>query len=158
MATQPDSVYTTPRNEAHLRDVLSRLNAVNESLAGDVESLESVLYGTGVAAAAITAGQVVYASSDGGINLASAATLNPSGAVGLAVANIGSGESGLYKTAGILTIPGWGLTVGAVYYLSTTPGGLIIIPNAATGQYIVEIGRALTSTSFLINPQKSILL
>jgi hypothetical protein len=45
-----------------------------------------------------------------------------------------------------------GLTTGSIYYLAFTPGKLTTIPPPSpSGEYIVEVGMALSSTSLKIN-------
>jgi hypothetical protein len=76
--------------------------------------------------------------------------------------SLASGATGLAQTAGVFsaTTAQWdaitggsgGLTPGP-YYLSTTSGMLTNIPPSATGQYIVEVGLALSQTKMRIQVQ-----
>lgn len=50
-----------------------------------------------------------------------------------------------------------GLSADATYYLDTTPGQLTTTPPGI-GNYLVEVGRALTSTSFSVAPTTPLLL
>jgi hypothetical protein len=51
-----------------------------------------------------------------------------------------------------------GLTPGAYYYLSNTPGMLTTTAPSLSGTYLVKVGKAVTSTGMLVAPQPAILL
>lgn len=118
----------------------------------DVISLQN----SGTAAAAI--GRAVYVSGSSTFGLASANATATKGVVGLVRdTSIAAGASGNIQTDGVLsaTAAQWsavtseqnGLTPGATYYLSaTTPGAITSTPPSTTGQYVVTVGIALSST------------
>ena len=49
-----------------------------------------------------------------------------------------------------------GLTVNARYFLSTTGGGMTTTPPAAAGNVVQYIGKALSATELLFQPEPSI--
>ena len=52
-----------------------------------------------------------------------------------------------------------GLTIGAIYFLSaTTAGAITSVAPTTLGQYVVQIGRALSATQLLIDIRPPILL
>jgi hypothetical protein len=106
---------------------------------------------TGVAGAAITAGQVVYkdASDSDKFKLADndSATAAVRSPYGIALHGAASGQPLTVLLAGPITI-GATTAVGTVYCLSSTAGGICPSADIATGDYntIVGIG---TSTSVI---------
>lgn len=105
-------------------------------------------------------GDVVYVSAADTVKKAkadAAATASP-GAIALATATIANGAVGQYQTGGILAGLA-GLTAGAVYYLSAATAGLMTTVAPSTpGQYVQELGVAISTTEFLFRPRTSILL
>lgn len=152
-------VYTSPRTEAQLREILAKLRQSLLTIEVDVTGLEESILPTVTAAADIDAREVVYVSAAGTVNLAQANALATSKAFGIAPANILSGATGTILTVGIVTSTGWGLTANAIYYLSpTVAGGITTTAPSTSGQYVVPVGIALSSTQLMFNPQPSILL
>src|SRR5574340_414193 len=106
----------------------------------------------------IVIGAPVYAKSNGHIDLAkadAAGTVNVCGLV--RDTSIASGSDGLIQADGCLTATTgqWdavtggsgGLTAGSVYYLSAaTAGFLTATPPATVSQYVVRVGKALSTT------------
>jgi hypothetical protein len=111
-------------------------------------------------------GMSVYVSSSGHVDLAQADDAVAAIAVGLAVNNVIVGQTGEYLTEGQIERSDWTnvvgtefLTPGAVYYLSTSdPGQLTITAPTTIGQFVVIIGKALTTTMFDIEIAQSVLL
>lgn len=156
MASKP--ILTSPRTESQLRTVLSRLEQNIEVLVTDLGDLEDRIIRTGTAGAAVAAGEVVYASSNGGVSEAQANADATSRVAGIALNSAALGEDVIYQSAGVVTGLS-GLTFNTFYYLSAvTPGLLVSTPDAVAGQYLVLVGLALTSTDLLLMPIAGILL
>jgi hypothetical protein len=107
--------------------------------AGDIER--------GTAGATITAGQVVYKDANGKYSLAdnnsaTAAAKVPRG-IALHAASLNQPLSIL--KSGDITI-GATLTAGTAYYLSDTPGGICPVADLATGENVVLVGIAKSTT------------
>jgi hypothetical protein len=51
-----------------------------------------------------------------------------------------------------------GLTAGLVYWLGLTAGALTTTPPSLPGQSVCSVGRAISSTTFVVSPQPPILL
>jgi len=104
---------------------------------------------TGVAGATITAGQALYAdaSASNTLNLAdanaSAATANP---VGIALHGASSGQPLAYVEEDPDFTPGATLTVGTVYVLDATAGGIAPVADLTTGWYPNVLFIATTTT------------
>lgn len=111
-------------------------------------------------------GMAIYVSSNGHVDLAQADDVITSVAVGLAKEVVLAAETGNYLTEGQIERDDWTnvvgtefLTPGAVYYLSTDdPGQLTIIAPIIIGQFVVVMGKALTTTMFDIEIAQSVLL
>lgn len=103
----------------------------------------------GIAGATITAGQQVYLdATDNKWKLADAdgaAALRSPG--GTALHGASANQPLQVHTHGPITI-GATLTAGTTYYLSPTPGGICPLADLASGDYVVIVGIAL-STSVL---------
>jgi hypothetical protein len=119
---------------------------------------------------AIVIGQPVYVKATGNVTLAQA---NASGTVevlGLVRdASIATSATGIIQTDGILsaTTAEWdvvtggsgGLTPGSVYYLDpSTPGSLTDTAPTASGQCVVRVGKAISTTEMEISIEQPILL
>jgi hypothetical protein len=113
----------------------------------------------------VVIGNIVYATGTSGtFNLAeansSAATAKPIGFV--QPTSITASSTGNIVTGGVMTASTaqWdavngssgGLTVGSVYYLSpSTAGAITTTAPSTTGQWVVRVGVALSSTQLQIN-------
>jgi hypothetical protein len=121
-------------------------------------------------AAAAPIGTAVYIS---GANTFQAARANASGTAdpcGLVKdSSIASSSTGAVQTDGVLvgTTAQWdavtgqtgGLTAGSVYFLSSaTAGRITTAAPTASGEYVIRIGKAISSTSIDITIQPPILL
>lgn len=116
-------------------------------------------------------GQVVYADGNTSVDLAQANADLTSKVVGLAVAGVTAAASGAVQYGGVITATTveWdavcgttgGLTANTKYYLSDTAAGNMLeagnLGGITQGEYVVEIGRALSTTELLIEPKRRIL-
>ena len=120
---------------------------------------------TNANASSITIGQPVYVSAAGSVNLASAAASGTCKVLGLVRdASIATASSGFIQTDGILsaTTGGWdavtgdtgGLTAGSIYYLSTVAGGLTTTAPSGSGNYVIKVGLALSTTEMEIDTDR----
>jgi len=108
----------------------------------------------------LTAGQIVRKTGATTVALARANTITNAAAIGAATANISMSATGRIKFLGEVSRPGWGLTPGAVYYLSaTTPGEIVAVPNASSaGEVVIIVGRAKTATTLIVDIEIAVLL
>jgi hypothetical protein len=103
------------------------------------------------AAAAITAGQVVYVNSSDLVALAdNDASVTTAAAVGIALNSCAAGQPCSYATSGDVTFNAV-LTAGAVYVLSSTAGGIAPVADLASDDYVTILGVASTTTNLTIN-------
>lgn len=120
-------------------------------------------------ASPIVIGAPVYNDAADGVKKAIATTSAASMVLGLvADTTISNGATGSIGVSGVLTATTaqWdavagttgGLTFGTRYYLSATSGLITATAPSTVGQYVVEIGIALSTTELKINIQKRILL
>lgn len=121
------------------------------------------------AAATLIAGNAVYTSGADAVNKAQANASGTKDVLGLATTAITSAASGTIQANGILvlTTAQWdavagttgGLSPNAVYFLDpATAGKLTATVPTTAGQYVCEVGRALSSTELLIDIRSPILL
>lgn len=104
-------------------------------------------------------GTVVYTSGSAQCKKASAAAIGTARAVALAKALVADDALGKYQTGGPLEITGATLTPGATYFLDpVTPGAMTVTPPTTTGQVLVQLGQAITSTLFLVEIEEVIIL
>jgi len=107
---------------------------------------------TGIAGAAITAGQTLYADSANG-NVLKLADANASAAtsvvVGVALNGAATGQPVTYANSGIYT-PGFTVTVGAVYVQSATAGAIAPVADLASGYYTNVLGIGVTSSQLML--------
>ena len=118
----------------------------------------------------IVIGAPVYISSNDTVQLAEANASGTVGVIGLvAQASISASSVGSIQVEGILTatttqwnsITGGssGLTAGTKYYLSATTAGLLTTtPTTTIGQYVLRVGRAISTTEMKIDIGCQILL
>ena len=119
--------------------------------------------------ATLIAGQVVYPSAADHVNKAKADAAGTVDAVGLAAAAVASSATGAIQTSGVVTLSTaeWdalagtsgGLTFKTRYYLSAATAGLLTAtPPSSVGQYVKEIGIAMSTTELLITLMDETLL
>ncbi len=115
------------------------------------------------------AGAPVYSISSGTVDKAQANGSAATQAWGLAKQAGSIGSPGPVQYAGVLQLAtsDWdvitggsgGLTATSPYYLDpNNPGQMTTTPPTTTGQYVVELGKALSTEEFLIAPKAPILL
>jgi hypothetical protein len=107
---------------------------------------------TGTAGEALNAGDIVYISNTGTVLKADATTpaKQARGYVLVAVANAAVATVFFDESNTAVT----GLTPGATYYLSATPGLVTATPPITTGQIVQQIGFATSATSLHVNIQE----
>ena len=110
-------------------------------------------------AGSMSLGEVVYISSDDGCDLAQADAVGTADAIGLvADASIASSASGTVQTDGILVSAG-SFTAGDIMYLdATTAGSMTSTPPSSSGEFIVELGKAINTTDLEITIRRRIKL
>ena len=103
----------------------------------------------GFLGATVTAGQVVYRdSADSLFKLAdgNSATAAARAAYGIALNGGASGQPVVVQTSGDYS-PGATVTVGGVYVLSATAGGIAPVADLASGNYTNTIGIGITAST-----------
>ncbi len=157
MAEPLKPIHTSPKTDSQLRSILNRLQRGQTTLVADLGSLEDRFLRQGTAGVAVAAGNVLYAPSSGSVSPARANTALTSIVVGVALNGAAPAANVVYLTIGAVTLSA--LSAGVVYYLSAvTPGAIVSTPDAVAGQYIVPVGKALTTTELLFLPLTSVLL
>lgn len=114
--------------------------------------------------ASVSAGHVVYVPADNHVDLAKADAFATSIPVGMALANVISGEVGSYATSGPITLEDWTPVIGTqflqpgkIYFLSVDDAGRMgITTSEVSGTYVVIIGSALTQTTFNIEIHRAL--
>lgn len=110
---------------------------------------------TAASGEALTAGDIVYIAAAGTIFKADATTIakQARGYV-LASSLITAPATVLFDDSNTAVT---GLTPGATYYLSNTPGGVTTTPTTTSGQICQEIGFAATATLLRMNIQEPVI-
>jgi hypothetical protein len=103
----------------------------------------------------VVVGQPVYVSGDATVNLADASDPSTARAIGLAATAAASNESVMVLAEGQLEQSDWTsiigtalLTPGTNYFLSLTTGQMTATAPDNTGEVIVFLGTAITTTKF----------
>lgn len=105
----------------------------------------------------LAAGDLIYVDS-GGQAFKADADASAKAAIGFVLAGITSGATGtVYFGSGLITGLS-SLTVGALYYLSSTAGGITTTAPTGTNKIQQQVGYALSATTLYFEPQRSILL
>ena len=108
-----------------------------------------------VAGEALAAGDFVYVLAGGTVMKADATTFAKR-AMGYVLASVlSAGNATVYfdEANSALT----GLTPGSTYYLSATPGVATLTAPTTSGQYVQELGVAISATSLHVNMKTPIL-
>lgn len=135
-----------------MADISVTASAVLKSATAKTES--------GTAGATITQGQVVYldqATTGEWLladNNAATAAARGSGRIGVALNGASDGQPIVVQTEGDLTLNAV-LTAGTAYYLSDTPGGICPLADLLTGEYVVLLGVAKSTTVLHLDIQYS---
>lgn len=106
-------------------------------------------------AVAIAAGDLIYITGAGEMDLADA-TAEGKEAVGYANAAFGSGVLGEYFNGGLMEGLA-GLTPGNRYFMTTTPGAVGVIPTT-TGNVVLCVGTAASATTLNFNLETPVTL
>lgn len=155
----PNPIYTSPQSDAHLRNILSKLQQIANSTNDDVDAIESLVQPEATFSVATTAGQLLYASGSGSVGLALATTFARSLVIGMAVADVAMGEVGKYQPIGVVDASALTLTPGTQYFLSTSvAGGMTTTAPSSAGQYIVSLGAPTETGKFFLCPAPPILI
>jgi hypothetical protein len=118
---------------------------------------------------ALIQGNVMYADANDGVKKAQANAAGTSKPIGIATAATGAGASGSFVISGVVTLTTgqWdaafgttgGLVFNTIYYLSAATAGLGTATAPSTvGQYVVELGIALSTTELFVRIRQTILL
>lgn len=105
----------------------------------------------GIAGATITAGQTVYkdTSDSNKFKLADADAATTAECYGIALNGCASGQVVKVQVGGELNV-GATLTVGQVYVVSTTAGGIAPYADLASGDYVSILGVADTTSNLVL--------
>lgn len=125
--------------------------------AANVVAAADAKIGRGTAGAAITAGQSLYLdSADGRMKLADAnsGTAAARSCAGIALHAASSGQPIAYAYEGDVN-PGATLTVGEIYVLSATAGGIAPEGDLTTGHYVGILGVATTASNLRLRINNS---
>lgn len=146
------SIYRNPHSPGHIRRTFSILNR-------RLVELEEAVVGKAIADSALSFGEVVYWASSGHVDLARADAESTSFIAGMVIKQASVNGGTRFLTSGVVENVAWSLTAGDTYFLSPTVAGAItrFVPTVS-GQYVVELGRALTTTQLQFRPQRRILL
>lgn len=109
-------------------------------------------------AGAITIGMPVYVKSNGNVDRAAANAAGTRRVLGLVKDNsIAAAATGFIQTDGVLSSADWTavvgsttLTAGSLYYLSTTAGQLTATAPTGAGNYVCQVGIAISTTEIEI--------
>jgi hypothetical protein len=103
-------------------------------------------------------GDVCYISANDTAKHARANASSTAYPVAFATATIANGATGTYQTGGVLGGLS-GLTAGTTYWLDpTTAGAMTSTAPTTAGQYLCELGQAISTTEFLIRIRETIAL
>jgi hypothetical protein len=123
--------------------------------AANVLASATAIRGSGIAGAAITAGQPLYADATDSNKLkpadanVSAATAN---VVGIALNNAAAGQPVSYVVRDSNFVSGGMMTVGAVYALSATAGSMNPVADQASGDFSTVVMVAKSATVAVLAP------
>ncbi len=156
-------------NSGKLKEVAAIQSTTGASDAGKIPALDSaglldismmpVGVGAEVVVAAssesLTAGDFVNLYNNAGtINVRKAdATNNTKPADGFVLANVTSPANATVYLISAINTAVSGLTVGADYYLSTTPGSVTSTAPSSSGNIVQRLGKARTATALIFENQ-----
>lgn len=153
----------TDENASNIATVVTSVSAVSARVT-ELEGVSPDFY-SGEVVENIQAGMPVYGLAGlTSVGLARADTQAKSRVSGIARDTVASGFALEYSADGKLTLSDWtsatgsvALTPNSVYYLSDT-GGITTTAPTTAGLYLVEIGRAASTTTLDIEIKRPILL
>jgi len=121
--------------------------------AGNVVASSSAKKTTGVAGETITAGQVLYISTDGKMYKADANAAGATTVAGIALGGASANQPVTYavEDAGGINL-GATLTVGLIYTLSATAGGICPSADLTSGDYPTVLCIAKTASACVMKP------
>ena len=135
-------------------------NAVFDALAlkADASAISGYRSFTNDNAGAITIRQVAYVKSNGHVDLAKADVVATGADVMLVIvkdASIAASSPGnCYYKSGEIISGFTSLTISANYFVSAAAAGaLVTTPPSATGNYVYKVGRAISGTELLLEPE-----
>ena len=136
-----------------------------DTLSGPFAEIEGLSQTSGEAGG-IAAGLVVYSSGNDMVKKAEANASGTVEAIGLATSTFITTGAGTVQTSGVFSLADWTavigsatLTAGTVYYLSaSTAGQLTATAPVTVGQYVLRIGRAISTTELVISILQPVLL
>lgn len=147
-------------------------------VAGEIQSLQpgdSIATGADTYVATFTStavpGEALYVDANDAVDLAQADAAGTSKVIGLAVAGVTAASTGDVQYGGILSLTTgqWdavagttgGLTAGLKYYLSDVAAGKLLeeggLSGITQGEYVVEVGKAISTTDMRIEVRRRIL-
>lgn len=122
--------------------------------AANVKAGANATMEAGIAGEAVAAGKTVYKAADGKYWLAdsNSATALARTPRGIALASAAADQPLTIARSGDVTI-GATLTAGTAYYLSDTPGGICPVADVGTGENVVLLGLAKSTTVLVLDIQ-----
>ena len=108
----------------------------------------------GIAGEAVTAGMTLYKHTDGKLYKALADTALHAACVGVALNGGAASQPIVYLTSGGLN-PGVAVTVGEIYGVTDTAGGISLISERGSADFITTLGIATTTSRINVNIDKS---
>lgn len=111
---------------------------------------------------AVTVGNVVYMAADDDIEVTDANAAATAKAIGMLVQITSSeipgdtvgaaGDRGTVVLFGAVYCAGWGLTPGAIYYVSETAGAITATAPSGAGTWTHVVGYALDANTLMVMP------
>lgn len=158
-----DSALRTP---AQLRAAFARIISAMRTDRGDLDDVSDevdlVLAGVrreAIADEALVVGDAVRLASAGHIEKAQADAVANADVCGVCTKAANSGGVTEYAPSGVVEKPAWGLTNGAIYYLSAgASGGITTTAPSTVGQIVRIMGVALSTEELLVKIESGILL
>ena len=122
--------------------------------AADVASYDGAETAQDNAGEAITAGQTLYKHTDGKMYKAIDTSAAAAACRGVALCNAAEDQPVVYATRGGVN-PGAAVTVGEIYAVTDTAGGVALHSERASGDYITTLGIATTTSRINLNIDRS---
>jgi hypothetical protein len=149
-AAVQSGAITNGVTKAPTHDAVFDALALKQDVGGGLRSF------TNSSGATIAAAKAAYLKTDGTVAAAQAdAAATATSLLLFSAASVADAASGQFYFAPGSVVPGFsGLTVGAEYFLSAlTAGNIVTSAPSSAGQFYVSVGRALSATELLFNPQ-----